>query len=122
MLNTFPDLLTFAFMAPLILRVVAGSYFIKQAWIELIKYKKRKTNAPRPLRMLSAIGGILLILGFLTQVTSLFLILIVIFNLIDRIRMKKLEENKLNIYILLLGILLSLLLSGAGFLAIDMPL
>ena len=122
MLNTFPDLLTLSFMAPLILRIFVGSYFLKQAWIELIKYKKRKTNSPSLLRILGAIGGVLLLAGFLTQVTSLFLILIVIFNIIFRIRNKKLKEEKLDFYLLLLAILLSLVLSGAGFLAVDMPL
>ena len=122
MLNTFPDLLTLSFIAPLILRVFAGSYFIKQAWIELIKHKRRKTNSPRLTRILGAIGGVLLLVGFLTQVTSLFLILIVIFNIILRVKNKKIKENKLDFYILILGVLLSLVLSGAGFLAIDLPL
>ncbi len=122
MLNTFPDLLMLSFIAPLILRVFVGSYFVKQAWIELIKYKKRKTNSPKPLRILGALLGILLIFGVFTQITSLFLILIVIFNLISRIRNNKLKEVKLDFYILILGILLSLIFSGAGFLAFDLPL
>ena len=122
MLNTFPDLLTLSFMAPFILRVFAGSYFLKQAWMELIEYKKRKDNSPRPLRIIGAIGGILLIIGFLTQITSFFLLLIIIFNIINRVRNKKLKEEKLDFYLLMIAILLSLIISGAGFMAIDLPL
>ncbi|MBU4536597.1 hypothetical protein KJ603_00990 [Patescibacteria group bacterium] len=126
MLNTFPNLLTLSFIAPFILRVFVGSYFIKLAWVELIKYKKGKIEAPRPLKILSAVGGLLLVIGFLTQVTSIFLILIIFFNLIGKLRHRKLNstagEEKLDFYILILGVLLSLVLSGAGFLAIDIPL
>ncbi len=122
MLNTFPDLLTLSFMAPLILRTFVGAYFLKQAWIELITHTRKKTNSPKLLRILGALLGILLIIGIFTQITSLFLILIVIFNLISKIKNKKLNEEKLDFYVLILGVLLSLVLSGAGFLAFDMPL
>ncbi len=122
MLNTFPDLLNFSFIAPFILRVVIGSYFIKQAYIELKVHKKRVTNIPNSLRIISAFGGILLIVGFLTQITSFVLILIVAIGIIKRIYKNKLEEDKLDFYILLIAILITLLITGAGFCAIDLPL
>ena len=109
-------------MAPFILRVFVGSYFVKRAWIEIIKYKKKEIKSITSFGILSFIGGILLILGFLTQITSLFLILVIIFNIIFKIKNKNLQKGKLDFYLLLLAILLSLTLSGAGFLAIDLPL
>ncbi|MCK4918399.1 MAG: hypothetical protein KAS02_01275 [Candidatus Pacebacteria bacterium] len=121
MLNTFPDLLILSFTAPLILRLFLGIYLIKDFWGELINYKKKDFNYTRLLKILGALGGILLILGLLTQIVSLFLILIIVLNIIN-IKNNKLKENQLSLYILILGILLSLVLSGAGFLAMDMPL
>ena len=122
MLNTFPDLLSFSFIAPLILRIFIGSYFLKQTWVELVKHKQRKSNSPRILRIIGGIGGILLIIGFLTQVTSLFLILMTIFNIVYRIKNKKLTNGKMDFYIIVIGVLISLMVTGAGFMAIDMPL
>jgi len=122
MLNTFPDLLNLSFIAPLILRIFVGSYFLKQSWEELNFYRKGLIESFKLSKILETLGGILLIIGFLTQVTSLFLILITVFNIVYHIKNRRLNEEKLDFYIIILGILISLIITGAGFMAIDMPL
>ncbi|MCK5285650.1 MAG: hypothetical protein KAJ58_00265 [Candidatus Pacebacteria bacterium] len=122
MLNTFPDLLTLSFIAPLILRIFLGIYLIKNGWKEISTYKNRNFSYIRLFKLLKVLGAFLLILGFLTQITSLFLMLIILFDISFKIKNNKLEKKELDLYIIIFGVLLSLILSGAGFLAIDIPL
>jgi len=122
MLNTFPYLLNFTFIIPFILRIFVGSYFLKQTWIEFKKHPRRKSNIPKLNRTIGALAAIFLLLGLFTQLTSLFLIVLTFFNIYYKKKNNTLKEGKLDFYVLLVGILLSLIISGAGILAIDIPL
>ena len=116
MLNTFPSLLAFTLVAPLILRVVAGILFLRSGSERL----KDNDILGRAWGILQSAGGILLILGLYTQVTSLVLIVII---LTEKLFMaEKPEKRRLDTStILLIAILISLLLTGAGYYGIDIP-
>jgi putative oxidoreductase len=134
MLNPFPDLLTYSLLSPFILRVVAGLIFIdlgvlvfkneKERWLASLSALK-VPNPKLALKIfggIEVVGGVMLILGFYTQVATLVLALFTFAE--SYIEYKEPEVLKRNIvfYIMLLAIVLSLLFSGAGAFAFDLPL
>ena len=134
MLNPFPELLYYSMLAPFILRVVVGLLFLdlgilsfkteRERW--LISLSNFKIPNPKiVLKILGGIqivGGIMLILGFYTQIAALMLALITFAEAYVEYQEPALLKRNLIFYILLLAITLSLLLSGAGAFAIDLPL
>ena len=134
MLNPFPDLLTYGLLAPLVLRVIAGYIFAdlgilafkteRERWI--ISFKT--LNIPRPkiavkvLGVIEIIGGIMLIVGLYTQVAALVLGLLTFLEAYVEYKDPAILKRNFVFYVMLLGILLSLLFSGAGAFAIDLPL
>ena len=123
MLNPLPELLSFSFAAPLLLRVVVGAYFLKQVWQVLVTNKKKNRGVvTRYLACVEMVGAIAIIIGFWTQIAVIILLATVITNLVLKIKKGELNETKIDFYILLFAILISLLFTGAGFLAIDLPL
>lgn len=134
MLNPFPDLLTYSLLAPFILRLVAGLVFVDLG-ILLFKSEKERWLAslsvlriPNPkiaikiLGMIEVVGGIMLILGLYTQIASLILALFVFTETYIEYKQPEILKRNFVFYIMLLTIVLSLLLSGAGAFAIDLPL
>lgn len=134
MLNTFPNLLTFSSLAPLILRVVLGLIFINLGYLELTSEKKRwsmffDTVGLKPatlfiivIGLFEIIGGLFLIAGFLTQMTALIFSIITFGEFYVEYRDETLLKRDVIFYLLIFVISLSLLLSGAGLFAIDYPL
>ncbi|KKQ78025.1 MAG: hypothetical protein A3A96_03005 [Candidatus Zambryskibacteria bacterium RIFCSPLOWO2_01_FULL_39_39] len=134
MLNPFPDLLTYSLLAPLILRVVAGLLFIN---LGLLAFKNEKVvwftslsflKVPNPKLAVKIFGGIeiiggaMFILGFYTQVVALILGLLTFAEAYVEYKDPAILKRNFVFYIMLLAIITSLLLSGAGAFAIDLPL
>lgn len=134
MLNTFPSLLTFSLLAPLILRVVLGLIFINLGYLELTSEKKRwtaffETVHLKPAKMFvivmglfEIIGGFFLLAGFMTQIVALVFTIITFGEFYAEYREETLLKRDIIFYLLIFAISLSLLLSGAGLFAIDYPL
>ena len=134
MLNTFPNLLNFSLLAPLILRVVLGLIFINLGYIELTSEKKRwaaffETVHLKPatifvilMGLFEIVGGFFLIAGFMTQVTALVFSIMTFGEFYAEYREETLLKRDVIFYLLIFAISLSLLLSGAGIFAIDLPL
>src|SRR5689334_23036755 len=134
MLNPFPDLLVYSLIAPLILRLVAGYVFIdlgilafrseREAWINSFKALRvpNPRTAVKILGLVEMAGGALLILGLWTQITVIVLGVITFAEAYLEYRAPDLLKRNIVFYVLLLGILLSLLFSGAGAFAFDLPL
>ncbi len=134
MLNPFPELLTYSMIAPAILRLVAGLVFInlgrlalqgeRNSWLVSL----RALNIPRPevsvkiLGALEIVGGIMLLLGIYTQIASLLLAILTFVEAFVEYKDPAILKRSLIFYSLLFAITLSLLLSGAGAFAIDIPL
>lgn len=134
MLNPFPDLLTYSLLAPFILRLVAGLIFINLG-VLLFKGEKERwlvslstLNVPGPklvikiFSAIEAVGGAMLIAGYYTQVVALVLALFTFAETYIEYKDPAILKRNFVFYIMLLAILLSLLLSGAGAFAIDLPL
>lgn len=134
MLNPFPDLLTYSLLAPFLLRLIAGFVFIdlgtlllkkeNQRWITSFKTIKipRPEIATKILAIIQIIGGVMLIVGFYTQIAALVLGLITFIEIYLEYKDPSILKRNLVFYLMTFTILLSLLFSGAGAFAIDLPL
>jgi len=134
MLNPFPDFLTYSLLAPFILRVVAGFIFInlgvllfkgeKARWLTSLSVL-RVPNPKLAVKILGAVeivGGIMFVLGFYTQVAALFLALLTFAESYVEYKDPDILKRNFVFYTMLLAIIISLLFSGAGAFAIDLPL
>ena len=134
MLNPFPELLAFTTLGPLLLRIVLGIIFLDLGILKLKGEKGRwlasfETLGIRPADLMLTIyallqiaGGILLILGLYTQLAALALALFSGTELYVEWKASVILKRNLIFYLLLFAISLSLLLTGAGAYAFDIPL
>lgn len=134
MLNPFPDLLTYSQMAPFILRVVAGVIFIdlgillfkaeRERWV--ISLSTLKVPNPKVtvkiLGIIEVTAGVMLILGAYTQIAALVLALLTFAESYIEYKDPAILRRNLVFYVMLFAIVVSLLLSGAGAYAFDLPL
>lgn len=134
MLNPFPELLTYGLLSPFILRVVVGFIFVNLGLLAFKGEKERwivslaTLNIPNPkiaVKIFGAIefvGGAMLLLGAYTQVAALFLALLTFAEAYVEYKDPAILKRNFVFYVLILAITLSLLFSGAGAFAIDLPL
>lgn len=120
MLSIFPSLLTWQLFAPLLMRLTLGTVIVFEAYRA---YSKRSISLQQKiLSLVEVLAGILLIIGLWTQVAALFIAIDLIIRLAYKIKSKKFLNDGVNYYLILLVMAISLLVTGAGFLAFDMPL
>lgn len=134
MLNVFPDLLTFQMFAPFILRIVLGLIMANLGYLKLKSEKLRwektfEALSVKPVSqmvfgfgIIEIIGGLALILGIYTQIAALVFAAITFMELFIEQRESALLKRDFVFYLLLFAIALSLLFTGAGFFAFDLPL
>ena len=134
MLNPFPELLNYSLLAPLILRVLVGLIFIDLGFLKFRGEKERwlasfETLGLRPVdlflslyAMLQIVGGALLIIGLWTKVAALTFVIFTGIELYIEWRAQEILRRDMVFYLLIFTISLSLLLTGAGAYAIDIPL
>jgi len=134
MLAIFPDLLTYGLLGPLLIRLTLGLLFIDMGYFELTREQKRwravfETLRLKPVAMwskgfgiLQIVGGILLIAGMFTQVAALFFAIISLAEIFIEYREPAILKRNIVFYLLIFVMSLSLLFSGAGFYAFDLPL
>jgi uncharacterized membrane protein YphA (DoxX/SURF4 family) len=120
MLSAFPYLLSWGELAPLIIRATLGSIFIY--WAYRAFRKGPATLQTKIVAVAECIAGILLVIGLWTQVAALFAAIDLVMRLVERIRSKAFLTDGVNYYLVLLVLALSLLVTGAGFMAFDLPL
>ncbi|MEN9649097.1 MAG: hypothetical protein RL094_64 [Candidatus Parcubacteria bacterium] len=126
-------LLDYVLFAPLLLRVVLGLFIINFGWNKLTKEREHKMNffasiGLKPasvyltlLGILQIVVGICLILGLATQIAAIITAIIMLVSYIIKKREPTLMFSPSSIYILLFFISLSLILTGAGIPAVDLP-
>lgn len=137
MLNVFPDLLFLQLLAPFLIRITVGLMFL---WIGysymfrdrevLISQISNKWPRLGPFSVWSGgifemITGVFLIVGFLTQIAAIVGMLIAMDALFVKLLYKDLDKvakYSRMFYILIFIASLSLLFSGAGAFAFDLPL
>ncbi|MCI0619661.1 DoxX family protein [Candidatus Wolfebacteria bacterium] len=135
MLSVFPQLLTFSLIAPFILRVAVGFAFIAlgashfgkgvpDVREELMRVFPWAGSLVVFLGVAELILGILLVVGLWTQVAALLAGIgsLKLAFLKHRFAFRAVAPFSIGVYILLAIMSLSLLLTGAGFFAFDLPL
>ena len=121
MLNLFPTLLVFGLLAPFLIRIAVAVYFLAVS-ISDIKRLYNKKDSQKSYGILvyfiasgSFVSGILMFIGLYTQMAAIFLAATSLSYAIK-------EPQKRVLYLFLFMMSLSLLFSGAGFFAFDLPL
>ncbi|OGF83137.1 hypothetical protein A3B18_01680 [Candidatus Giovannonibacteria bacterium RIFCSPLOWO2_01_FULL_46_13] len=112
MLSLFPELLEFERLASFLLRLALGIIFIAHGYAKTFSKKDKATLA---VGVFELAGGLMVFLGFLTQLGAIFLI-------VDRLgALWKTRFNGYEFNILALAAAISLLVLRSGFLSIDLP-
>lgn len=134
MLNPFPDLLMYSLLGPLVLRALLGLIFIDLGILKFRGEKKKwfasfETLGLHPVTifvplyaLLQITGGVLLIIGLWTQVAALAFVIFTGIELYIEWQAQKILKRDVVFYLLIFIVSLSLLLTGAGAYAIDIPL
>lgn len=117
MLNPFPELLIYSTLAPFILRVVLGFIYLD---LGILNFKK--SGYTKLLGVVEVAGAIMLFLGMYTQIAALLFVIIGGASLYVEYKDADLLKRDIVFYLLVLAISISLLLSGAGAYAKDIPL
>lgn len=114
-LSLFPQLLSFSLIAPFLLRLVIGIYGLVAGWSRYHKTYKWTS-------VLYFVISTFLILGLYTQGAALAGFILVIFDyFVDAKTIPMTMEQKMFRKLCAI-ILLSLIFTGPGFFAIDLPL
>ena len=134
MLSTFSELFPYALVAPFVLRIVLGGYFILQgarrrkaddglAWDALwVNVKIGSLPVAPILAKIQIVIGVLLFIGLYTQIATILAIIFVGLEWRKRTKSSRLSFQELWMTIMVAAIAVSLLFLGAGFLAFDLPL
>jgi hypothetical protein len=126
MLNTFPNLLTYGFFAPTILRLLVATvlfYLAYQQWVKRVEISKvRSFVFPTLSIIFNAIVGVGLFFGYLTQIAALLAIVGFGIGIWLNRRHPHIVIISTATVIILIVICASLLLTGAGAFAMDVPL
>ena len=114
MLSVFPEILFLSPLAPLLIRVALGGVFAYTAWTHM----KSADNTTRVLSIIEGVAAILLVVGAWTQPAALAaLVLLAAHAFMPHLRVVSREAT-----LLALVMAASLLLTGAGAFAFDLPL
>ena len=134
MLNPFSSLLALSFFAPMLLRLALGIVFIDFGKHTLGKGRGQHGALFEALglkqghRYVTALGiveivlGVMLLVGFYTQIAALGVLLISLSAYYLKGKHGAHIEHRRHLFFLTAIITLSLLLTGAGAIAVDIPL
>ncbi len=133
MLNPFPELLAFGLLSPFLIRVCLGVIFVRHGYFKLFKNRAEAAGSfavvgvfanhmAVVVGMIEMVGGIMLLAGFLTQVVALILSAAVVITGVIKKKSAGMAQREIGFSAFVFLALVSLLFSGAGFLAFDLPL
>ncbi len=114
-LSVFPQLLTYSLVAPLILRLAVGI-------LRLLAGFARHRKKHKWLAVFYFLSSLFIIVGLYTQIAVIVAVLLVKFDYYMEKKAGTLSPEKKALTILMVVILLSLLLTGPGLFAFDLPL
>ncbi len=115
-LTTFPELLTFGLFAPTILRITVGLFLFNLA-------REKYKNPNVWFSILCVVFGGLVFVGLYTQISAILAIALLKFDFwTQKNNPIMYSKDKLLLLSGAILILLSILFTGPGFLAFDLPL
>ena len=131
MLTIFPSLLSYALVAPFIMRLVVGLFFVRESFrshtnkklsCEKIGFLKCSSLLAWLQTAVELIFGVLVLVGLFTQIDAIVIGLFSIAMIFAKMKNVTISNESKTFYFVIFAICLSLLFSGAGFLAFDLPL
>ena len=120
MLSTFPTLLSWSELAPTMIRITLGLVLLY--WAFKTFTSKSVISKDGAVAAIEALAGALLIIGLYTQIAALVIMVDLLVRSVRKIMSRAFFTSGINYYFILLIMALSLLVSGAGLLAFDLPL
>jgi uncharacterized membrane protein YphA (DoxX/SURF4 family) len=121
-LSLFPYLLSYQQLSPFIIRVVVGVTLAHFGYRKIKGHGQSSGSNSMTYGWLEAMVAIFLVIGFWTQAAAMICVVILLIKIGFKIREKKFLSDGVNYYILLLAMAVSLIFTGAGAFAIDLPL
>ncbi len=120
MLNPFPEFLTFAMLAPFMLRLAVSAVLFVRAKDML---KANPHTLSKIIAYAEILCGVLLLIGLFTQIVSMVLVVMFVLSFSQKTPMETpvTRAEKLNA-LLIVAISLSLILTSGGAFALDLPL
>lgn len=123
MLSVFPSLLSFQSISPLIIRVTLSLIFLFWVFKNLTKPNFfQATTYTKAISLIEGIASLFILIGLFTQVGVAIIAIDLIVRLYTKFKNKALFSDGVNYYFVLLVLAISLLLTGPGFLAFDLPI
>lgn len=134
MLSPFPILLSFGIIAPFLIRILLGILYVRYGWFKIKKGRNVKaaffeqmglrpgTAFTLTFGAIEIVGGFMLIAGFYAQVAAIILSIIMLGALAAKFRKPSALSADMDFYLVLFVATLSLVFSGAGAFAFDLPL
>ena len=120
MLSLFPNFLSWSQVSPLLIRQALGAVVIYWSY-RALRYSKTDTKE-KITAVIEGLAGILLVIGLWTQLAAMVVAIDLIVRLVGRIMKKSFLTDGVNYYLILLVLALSLLVTGAGWMAFDLGL
>ena len=114
--SLFPELFNFSFIAPFVLRIALGVPLIKHGFGKIIA---KENILQRILGGIVFLSGIFLVVGLFTQAAAIAVSLII---LINSIILRGRHPRSWTERLIKLAIAVSLILTGPGIFAFDLPL
>jgi uncharacterized membrane protein YphA (DoxX/SURF4 family) len=121
-LSLFPVLLSYQQLSPFIIRIVLGVTLAYFGYNKILGKGQSSGSNSKTYGYIEVVVALFLIIGLWTQLAAMLNAIILIIKLGWKIKEKKFLNDGINYYILLLTMAISLVFTGAGFLAIDYPL
>lgn len=135
MLNTFPELLNYTILAPTIIRFLL-SFVLITIGVSIIKPTTRALFAayfsskeyplaaflPWKFAIVQILLGLFFFFGFFTQISSLIAMYVFFSLFYIENRAEKILPHTSDFYLVMIIISLTLLFTGAGAFAVDLPL
>lgn len=119
-LSLFPTLFSWSEISPFLIRVVLGAILIYWSYLALRDSKtavREKVTAG-----IEGLAGIALVIGLWTQLAAIIVGIDLVIRLVDRVMKKSFLTDGVNYYLVLLVLAISLLVTGAGWMAFDLAI
>ena len=120
MLSLFPILLSYQQLSPFLIRLTLGAILVYWSYSGL--KEKKSSGAKKTLDAAEAVIGILIIIGLWTQAAALVAAIGFIVCLVKKAQARTFLTSGVNYLLILLVLSISLMVTGAGWWAFDLPL
>lgn len=120
MLSLFPSLLSWSQLSPFIIRLTLAAVLIVWAYGSFRNSGAKSSD--KVIALIESLVALFLIFGHWTQGAALVAILDLLVRIGFKIRARQFLTSGINYYLIILVLAVSLLFTGAGLFASDMPL